>query len=251
MKKRSHPKKIGFDLRWIFRLSIFVGVSYLWIKLSTNAGVLVFGVGLVAFGVIGLIIASRIKRHRPDSFEYFSPAEIIQANMPAGWQSVYESVATFLIGRWGSRLFVTGWFSLMIVVFLTRGQTILGFSLGRIVLGYFFGYILFMFIGGFLGWEEMAESQQRDRKLKPIPERGQKVELYDFETGTPLAHISSTELEYLIDSFREWGMADNDFYIMRETVDLFEERDADPHLVATLRHMMGNNHEMEIGWTLV
>lgn len=171
--------------------------------------------------------------------------------MPPGWHSVYESVATFLIGDWGPRIFIGGWIALCIAPVFVKGQKIFGFNLGRIVLGYFFGYILLTIIGSFLGWEEMVERQRRDRKLKPIPEQGKKVELYDFETGKPLAHILSSELEFLIDSFREWGMADNDFYIMRETVDLFEERGADAHLVTTLREMMGKQNDMEIGWTLV
>jgi len=251
MKKRSHPKKVGFDFRVVFRLSIFAGACYLLYKLSLDSGVLAFGAGLLAFGVIGLVITSRRKRHRPDAFEYFSPAEIIQMKMPAGWQPTYEIIATFLMGRWGSGLFVTGWFALIAVLILTRRQTILGISLSHIVLGYFFGGILLAIMGGILGWQEMAERQERERKLKPIPERGEKVELYDFASGQPLAHISRSELQFLIDSFQDWGMADNDFYIMRETLDLFEEQGADAHLVATLREMMGKKNDMEIGWTLV
>ncbi|HJZ79031.1 MAG TPA: hypothetical protein VKD91_01755 [Pyrinomonadaceae bacterium] len=251
MSKPSHRKKIGFDFRWLFGLCILGGAFYFIPRFNANSAVLVFPIGLVAFGVIGLIVASLIKHFRRDSFEYFSPPEIIQMKMPTDWRSAYESLATFLVGRWGSGLFAAGWYLLMIIAMVTRGQTILGLSLGRVVLGYFFGYIALTMIGSFLGWEEMVERKHRERKLKPIPERGEKVELYDFETGRPLAHISGTELKFLIDSFHEWGMADNDFYIMSETVDLFEEQGADAHLVATLRQMMGKKHEMEIGWTLV
>jgi len=251
MKKPSHPKKIGFDSRWVFRLSILVGAFYSLASFNENIAVLIFPIGLAAFGVIGLIFTSVLKRYRPESFEYFSPAEIIQMKMPADWRSTYESLATFLIGRWGSGVFAAGWCLLMIVVGFTRGQTIFGLSLGRVVLTWFFGYFLLAFTGGFLGWQDLLERKERERNMKPIPERGEKVELYDFGTGTPLAHISASELQFLIDSFQDWGMADNDFYIMSETVDLFEERGADAHLVATLRQMLGKKPEIEIGWTLV
>jgi len=244
MKEQSKSQKIR---QWLFRLTSFGG--FLGLDFATNTGMRVLCVGFLLLGVVGLVLTSGIGQ--PDSSESFAPAEANQMKMPAEWQRAYESFARFLIGRAGSRLFVAGWFSLLIVMFVTKRQTILGFSLGRVALIWFFGYILLTIIGSFLGWEEMAERQQRDRKLKPIPQRGEKVELYDFETGQPLAHISGTELQFLIDSFQEWGMADNDFFIMRETVDLFEERGADAHLVATLKEMMGKKHEMEIGWTLV
>jgi hypothetical protein len=248
--KESKPRKIGFNFRTLFRLAIVVGAFYFLTRLL-DSGVSLVGIGLVAFGVIGLVVRSRIKHRRPDSFEYFSLPEIIQMKMPGEWQSVYESTATFLIGSRGSGLFAAGWFLLIFVMIATRRRTILGLSLDRVIVAYFFGWILLTIIGSFLGWEEMAEREQREHRMKPIPERGEKIELYDVETRQPLAHISSAELQFLIDSFQEWGMADNDFFIMRETVDLFEDRGAEAHLVATLKEMLGKKDEIEIGWTLI
>ena len=251
MKAKAQPKKFGIDIRWLFRICILVGFFYLTKWPGANDRELARGFEFVAAGVLGLIAMSIIKRNWPNAFNYYSIAEMIQMKMPDEWRNGYERLAVFMMGRGLTAVWVTGWIVLMIVVFLTKGQTVFGFRLGPLVLGWFFGAFVINLIGGLMGMEEIAERKQMEAKLKPIPPHGDKVELYEFKTGKALAHITAAELQFLIDSFREWGMADNDFYFMRETLDLFEQQKADPHLVATLRQIMGKKNDMEIGWTLV
>jgi hypothetical protein len=250
MHKEPTPKKTGFDVRWLFRISILVGVFYPLTRSAASNSVLLFRIGLVAFGVIGSIAALVIRRYRRDAFNYFSLAEIIQMKMPADWRSAYESFAVFMSRRGNSCFWYAGWV-VMLLLFATRRPNILGLNLIHIIVGWFVGMLVIIFIGNLLGWDDIAESRRREAKQKPIPKLGDKVELYDFKTGKPLGHITANELQFLIDSFREWGMADNDFYFMRETLDLFEQQKADPLLVATLRQIMGKKNDMEIGWTLV
>lgn len=164
------------------------------------------------------------------------------------WQSPFESLTLFIFLR---ATFVIGWIALMITSFLSKSRTIFGMSVARIAIYWFFGFLILNLIGSLLGWEKMAERRRRQKKLKPIPPRGEKIEIYDVETGKRLANISQAELTYLIDSFREWGMEDNDFYIRRETVAVFEQNGAPGHLVALLRELMGKQNDLEIGWTLV
>jgi hypothetical protein len=167
------------------------------------------------------------------------------------WQKAYESFALFITGSAGSILFFVGFLSLVFTSVMTKGRAVFGIPLGRLAIYWFFGFIFLNLFGILLGWGKLSERRRLKKKLKPIPPRGEKIEIYDVETGKPLANISQAELTYLIDSFREWGMEDNDFYILRETVDLFEQSGAPGHLVALLRELMGKKNDLEIGWTLV
>lgn len=171
--------------------------------------------------------------------------------IPADWQSAYESFARFIVGRAGFCTYFFGLILLCLAHSATRGASFHGISFREVVIVWFLGFLILFVASSPLGWDEIAERKRLEGKLKPIPVGGKKIELYDINSGKALAHISEVELQFLIDSFQEWGMSDNDFYIMRETVDLFEERQADPHLVATLRQMMGKKNDMEIGWTRV
>lgn len=167
------------------------------------------------------------------------------------WRSAYESFAIVFVNGGGFYIFFGGLVLLVIAASATKAHSVLGISFGRIGGIWFFGFVGLVVLGSILGWEELAEHKRLEGKLKPIPARGKRIELYEINSGEALGHISEKELKYLIDSFAEWGMEDNNFYILRETVDLFEERGADTHLVATLREMMGEKDDLEIGWTRV
>jgi hypothetical protein len=166
-------------------------------------------------------------------------------------RSVYESFALFFNGKGGVFVFFAGMIGIPVFDSISKRGSYFGFGIGRILGCWFFGFLGLFILGQFLGWEEIAERKRLEGKLKPIPLRGKKIELYEINSGKPLGFISENELQYLIDSFKEFGMPDNDFYILRETVDLFEERGADHRLIVTLREMMGEKNDMEIGWTRV
>ena len=164
-------------------------------------------------------------------------------------QRAYETFVLFVESGYSFAIFLAG--LVLLAILMTRRDAVWGISLKGVVLFWFFGYGALRFAGPFFGWDKIVNKKRLQGKLKPIPLRGKKIELYEIETGKPLAYVNEPQVQYLIDSFADMGMEDNDFYIMRETVDLFEERCADPQLVATLREMMGDKHDIEIGWTRV
>lgn len=61
---QSTDKKTGFDYKWLFVFSIVFGGFYLMAKPTTNGKVLIFRLAVVAFGVIGLVVTTLIKRQR-------------------------------------------------------------------------------------------------------------------------------------------------------------------------------------------
>ena len=75
------------------------------------------------------------------------------------------------------------------------------------------------------------------------------IELQDKDTGAPIGTISETQLQFLIDQLEEESVEDQDYYINEATLDLFEERGADPALVSLLRKALGGRSEMEIRWS--
>jgi hypothetical protein len=74
------------------------------------------------------------------------------------------------------------------------------------------------------------------------------IHLFDDETGAPVGTITEDQLQYLTDQLEEESAVDTDYYINRETLDLFEENGADPALLTTLRKALGKRDEMEIRW---
>ena len=75
------------------------------------------------------------------------------------------------------------------------------------------------------------------------------IHLHDKDTGAPIGTISEAQLEFLIDQLEEESREDQDYYINETTVDQFEQRGADPALVALLRKALAGRTEMEIRWT--
>ena len=227
--------------------------THLVLGISFGRIELIWFFALVAMFVIGRFLGWGNIAERKRLESKLKPSEP-NSSMPKSsnrWRRANESFAIFMESRAAFPIFLGGMISLAVAHKLTRGGSIFGISIVHIIAVWFVTFVGLILIGGFLGWEEIVERKRVEGKLKPIPARGKKIELYEINTGKVLGHISEKELKYLIDSFAEWGMEDNDFYILRETVDLFEERGADAHLVATLRDMMGEKNDMEIGWTRV
>ena len=54
------------------------------------------------------------------------------------------------------------------------------------------------------------------------------IELFDNDTGVPVGHITDAQLQFLIDQLEEESADDTDYYISRDTLDVFEEQGADP-----------------------
>ncbi len=75
------------------------------------------------------------------------------------------------------------------------------------------------------------------------------IKISDKETGAAIGTITEQQLQFLIDQLEEESLTDQDYYINKLTLDMFEERDADAQLVAMLRTALGDRVDMEIVWS--
>ena len=74
------------------------------------------------------------------------------------------------------------------------------------------------------------------------------IEFYDKETLDLLGTISQEQFQFMQDQLEEESLHDRDYYINQPTLDMFEQRGADPQLMALLRQALGNREDMEIVW---
>jgi hypothetical protein len=74
------------------------------------------------------------------------------------------------------------------------------------------------------------------------------IHLFDDETGAPVGTITEDQLQYLTDQLEQESAEDTDYYIKRDTLDIFEQDGADPALLRVLRTALGTREEMEIRW---
>lgn len=75
------------------------------------------------------------------------------------------------------------------------------------------------------------------------------IHIYEKETNTMVGQITEEQLKFLVDHLEEESPEDRDYYINRETIDLFETQGAEPALIALLRQSLGSREDMEIYWT--
>ena len=74
------------------------------------------------------------------------------------------------------------------------------------------------------------------------------IELREKGTGTVIGTVTEEQLRALTSEMEEESSTDRDYYLSRETLEMFEEDGVDPTLVAMLRRAMGGRGEMEIEW---
>jgi hypothetical protein len=75
------------------------------------------------------------------------------------------------------------------------------------------------------------------------------IELRDKDAGAFLGTITEAQLKFMIDQLEEEYTEDTDYYINQPTLDMFEQRGADPQLLDTLRQALGKRDDMEIQWS--
>ncbi len=75
------------------------------------------------------------------------------------------------------------------------------------------------------------------------------VQLYDKESGARIGAIGDEQMQFLIDQLEEESEKDDDYYINRATLEMFEQRGADPALVKLLSAALGSREDMEIRWS--
>lgn len=74
------------------------------------------------------------------------------------------------------------------------------------------------------------------------------IHLHDNDTNETLGDITEKQLQFLIEHLEEESSDDQDYYINRDTLDMFEQTGADPALIELLRRALGDRNAMEIRW---
>ena len=72
------------------------------------------------------------------------------------------------------------------------------------------------------------------------------VELIDTDTDTPIGQITATQFDWLASHLEQESPDDDDFYIDASTLDMLQDRGADPALILLLRTALGSREGMEI-----
>jgi hypothetical protein len=75
------------------------------------------------------------------------------------------------------------------------------------------------------------------------------VRLTNAATGAELGHITTAQLQFLIDELEEESADDRDYYIDGATIDLLATAGADVDLVALLRQAVAGQEGIEIAWS--
>lgn len=75
------------------------------------------------------------------------------------------------------------------------------------------------------------------------------IELHDTESGESIGSITDAQLQFISEALEEESIADRDYYITPDTVDLLEEEGADEELVALLRDALAGRDGMEVSWS--
>ena len=74
------------------------------------------------------------------------------------------------------------------------------------------------------------------------------VRLYDAEHGALVGEISEEQFEFLADQLEEESLADRDYYISTDTVDMLEEDGGDPEMIRVLREALAGRDGMDVRW---
>jgi len=74
------------------------------------------------------------------------------------------------------------------------------------------------------------------------------IELRDKDTGKSLGMITEAQLQFLADQLEEESDTDTDYYLNRDTLERFVEREIDSQLLDLLLAALGDREEMEIEW---
>jgi flagellar hook-associated protein FlgK len=75
------------------------------------------------------------------------------------------------------------------------------------------------------------------------------IEIRDANTGATIGSITEAQLAFLTAQLEEESAQDTDYYINQATLDLFEQRGADPALVTLLRQALGSREDIDIEWS--
>jgi hypothetical protein len=75
------------------------------------------------------------------------------------------------------------------------------------------------------------------------------MKLYDSETDQLIGELSEADFQFLHANLVEESVADDDYYINQDTLDMLAVRGASAGLLMLLQNALGNDGEAEIRWS--
>lgn len=74
------------------------------------------------------------------------------------------------------------------------------------------------------------------------------ITLKDKDTDRIIGTINEQQLRFLIDQLEEETSDDQDYYINKDTLGMFEQNGIDQELLEILKSALGSREDMEIAW---
>lgn len=74
------------------------------------------------------------------------------------------------------------------------------------------------------------------------------IRLFDTESNTLIGEISELQFQFLKELLEEESSEDKDYYISKDTLELFEQSGANPDFVGFLRKAIGEREGIEVRW---
>jgi len=74
------------------------------------------------------------------------------------------------------------------------------------------------------------------------------IRLYDNTTQKPLGNLTEDQLQFLMAHLEEESNDDQDYYINRATLEMFQQAGADPAFIDLLQRSLDDRSDMEIRW---
>lgn len=75
------------------------------------------------------------------------------------------------------------------------------------------------------------------------------IRILDVGTDREIGTLTEAQLQFLVDQLEEESREDQDYYISRETLEMFEGAGADAALLEVLRTALGDREGMDIRWS--
>jgi len=72
--------------------------------------------------------------------------------------------------------------------------------------------------------------------------------LFRLDNGETIGQISAAQLKFLVDQLEEEDAEDTDYYVDRDTLEMFSDNGDDPDLVAMIEKAMGDDDDIDIAW---
>jgi hypothetical protein len=72
--------------------------------------------------------------------------------------------------------------------------------------------------------------------------------LFRLDNGETIGQITAVQLQFLVDQLEEEDAEDTDYYVDRDTLEMFSDNGADPDLIAMIEKAMGDDDDIDIAW---